>query len=173
MARIFLTGYMGAGKTTVGKKLANQLKLKFIDLDHRIEDASGKTVQQWFDTEGEELFRLKESEVLKNVCESDDFVLATGGGTPCYSENLELMKRSGITIYLELHPGSIYYRLARSKAERPLIKSLDDASLMEYILSSMLVREPFYKKSHIIVKGENVDVPALKDMVLVQMQGAS
>jgi shikimate kinase len=173
MARIFLTGYMGSGKTTVGKKLANQLDLKFIDLDTRIEEESGKSIQELFDTIGEDLFRKKESDVLRSVCELDDIVLATGGGTPCFFDNQELMNRSGITIYLKLHPGSIYYRLARSKTERPLVKSMDDATLMEYILSSMLEREPYYKKAQITIKGESVDLVDLKEKVLQELEGAS
>ena len=120
--KLILVGYMGAGKSSVGMKLAKAMKLKFIDLDEAIQSASGKSPAEWIEQHGELAFRKEERTVLLDVLNTGSFVLATGnGGTPCYYNNMELMAHHGLCIYLDAAPGFLQSRLLQSKQNRPLI----------------------------------------------------
>ncbi len=157
---IFLTGYMGSGKTTAGKKLASLMDYTFIDLDSMIASETGRSVEEWFEY-GEQKFREIETLVLKQTADFKDAVISTGGGTPCFHENMAWMKEHGITIYLKLSSGSLFHRLAESKNVRPLLQGKTDVELMEYIVESLKEREYFYSQAHYTVKGENLDVKAV------------
>jgi shikimate kinase len=157
---IFLTGFMGAGKTTAGKKLAALMKYSFIDLDTRIEAETGRTVPELFQA-GEFRFREIETMVLQASAELKDAVISCGGGTPCFNENLMWMKSHGITVYISMNPGALFHRLAESKQKRPLLAGKSDVELMEYIVETLKEREYFYRQCHYIVQGENLDVPQL------------
>jgi len=153
---IFLIGYMGSGKSSVGKELSKILGWKFIDLDATIEVIEGKSVTDIFNEIGELGFRKLEQETLLNLIEKKKVIIATGGGTPTYLDNIDFMNRNGITIYLKTHPGTLFHRLAQEKTKRPLIAHLSDVDLMEFILESLKKRLPYYIKSFITVSGEGI-----------------
>jgi shikimate kinase len=154
---IFLTGFMGAGKTTAGKKLASLLSYTFIDLDSQIEKETGLSVVELFKS-GEYKFREVEALVLRNCAEMENAVISCGGGTPCFHENMLWMNGHGITVYIQLSIGALFHRLAASKQKRPLLVGKTDVELMEYITETLKEREYFYKQCHYTIKGENLDV---------------
>ena len=120
MKRIFLVGYMGAGKTTIGKVLSKMAGLSFIDLDYYIEGRFRKTVSQLFAERGKEGFRSIEHNMLHEVAEFEDVFVATGGGTPCFFDNMAFMRQQGTTIYLQVSVEELVKRLELCKAERPV-----------------------------------------------------
>jgi shikimate kinase len=147
MMRIYLIGFMGSGKTTLGRKLAKNANLQFIDMDSFIEERHCKTVPQIFEEEGEAEFRNKERKALSELSQFTDVVIATGGGAPCFFDNIDLMNRTGKTIYLNIPPKILAERLKKSRTERPLIKGKSTKELEEYINSTLEKRDPFYKKA--------------------------
>jgi shikimate kinase len=147
--RIYLIGYMGSGKSTLGRNLARHAGLHFIDLDKYIEERNCRSVPQIFALEGEESFRMKERKALEEVSEFDNVVVATGGGAPCFYDNMELMNRTGITIFLDIHPEILAKRLIISKTERPLIKGKSKKELEEFIEENLHKRRLFYEQSRI------------------------
>lgn len=158
---IYLIGFMGAGKSTVAKKLASKLKLKFYDLDTLIEEGTGKPISVLFEKKGEEKFRDIEKKYLHKTKSLTNCVIATGGGTPCFFDNMEWINEHGTSVYLQLHPGSLFHRIAQSKEKRPLIKDLSDTDLMDYIMTQIALRERFYKLAHHTIKGESLNIDAL------------
>jgi len=150
MKRIFLIGYMGAGKTTVGKGLANRLKLSFIDLDTYIESRHHKTVREIFEEKGEDAFRNIEKTMLREVAEFEDVLIATGGGAPCFSDNVEFMNSVGTTIYLKVSVKELAARLETCKQTRPVLKNRSGESLVAFISESLEKREPFYSKANVV-----------------------
>ncbi len=153
--RIFLVGYMGSGKTTLGRRLARQAGLSFLDLDKYIEERHCRTVQQLFAEEGEELFRRYERKALEEVSQFSDVVVATGGGAPCFFDNMELMNRTGITLFLDIPPAVMAARLIRSRTERPLIKGKSPEELRRFITETLERRRPFYQMArHTITRPE-------------------
>lgn len=156
MERYFIIGYMGAGKTTLGKMLAKQKNLEFIDLDHFIEGRYLKTIGELFDEIGEEKFRQIESSVLKEIGEFENVVISTGGGAPCFFDNMEYMNKSGKTIYLKSSPESLIKRLKISgKSKRPLLRDKNDDELLDFVTSALNSREEFYNRAHILFNVEN------------------
>ena len=147
MKRIILIGYMGAGKTTVGKQLADSLGLKFYDLDWYIETRMHRKVSQIFEEKGEEGFRIIERNMLHEVAEFEDVVISCGGGTPCFFDNIDYMNCQGDVIYLKARPDVLYKHLMMGKTERPLIKGKTKDELMEFIKQQLEKREPFYTKA--------------------------
>lgn len=147
--KIFLIGFMGSGKTTTGKKLASRLNWEFIDLDEFIEEDKGMPVAEIFETQGEDWFRTVEAEALRTVAKADNTVISTGGGTPCFYENMEFMLQNGLTVYLRMTPESLARRLARSSAGRPLLKGIDKEELETYIRTKLAEREPWYSMAEI------------------------
>lgn len=150
MKRIFIVGYMGSGKTTVGKKLAKSLGLSFIDLDAFIESKQRKTVAQIFAERGEDEFRKIESNSLREVALFEDAVISTGGGTPCFFDNMELMNNAGTTIYIQAEPQELAERLLASKTVRPLIAGKSKDELTPFIAKHLAARERYYMNSKII-----------------------
>ena len=122
MKRVFLVGYMGAGKTTVGKELAKLAGLSFIDLDYYIEGRYHKAVSQIFAERGEEAFREIERNMLHEVAEFEDVLISTGGGAPCFFDNMEFMNASGTTVYLKVSVEELAKRLELCKHTRPVLK---------------------------------------------------
>ena len=147
MTRIILIGYMGAGKTTVGKALARELGLPFYDLDWYIEERFRRTIPQIFAEKGEDGFRRIEQNVLHEVAEFEDIILSSGGGTPCFFDNMEYMNRQAMTVYLKATPEILFQHLKMGKTERPLLKGKTDEELMDFIRQSLAVREPFYSQA--------------------------
>lgn len=156
MKRIFLIGYMGAGKTTAGKELAKVLELEFIDLDHFIQARYQKTVSQLFQDVGEGEFRKIESSVLKEVGEFENIVISTGGGTPCFFDNMEYMNKAGTTVYLNAAPEALAARLNTCKEKRPLIKDKNEEELFAFVVESLEKRNPYYTQAQIIFETEEL-----------------
>ena len=156
MRRIFLIGYMGAGKTTAGRELAKVLGLDFIDLDHFIQGRFQKTVSQIFQEVGETEFRNIEHNMLREVGEFEDIVIATGGGTPCFFNNMDYMNLAGTTVYLKAHPEALASRLNTCKDKRPLIKDKSEEELYAFIVESLEKREPFYSQAKIIFETDKL-----------------
>lgn len=154
MRRIFLIGYMGAGKTTAGRELAKELNLEFVDLDHFIQARYQKTVGQIFSDVGEGEFRNIEKSILKEVGEFEDVVISTGGGTPCFFDNIEYMNQVGTTIYLKASADVLASRLNDCKEKRPLIKDKNEEELLRFVTDTLEKREPFYSKAKIIYETE-------------------
>ncbi len=155
---IFIIGYMGSGKSTFGKKLAGKLGYEFVDMDAFFVKENQATILEFFTKEGEDVFRKKEQEVLQQLLTKENTVIATGGGTPLFFDNMALMNRMGITIYLKLHPESLFHRLKKSKTERPLLRDLQDKELLEKINVDLAEREPFYQQAKYTCKGETPDM---------------
>ena len=148
MLRIILVGYMGSGKTTVGKALAEALGLSFYDLDWCVESRYHRTVPQLFAERGEEGFRELERRLLHEVAEFEDIVLACGGGTPCFFDNMDFITSQAQTVYLKATPETLAMHLRMGKVERPLIKGKTHEQLTDYIRESLAQREPFYSRAH-------------------------
>ncbi|MBQ6800906.1 MAG: shikimate kinase [Bacteroidaceae bacterium] len=150
MRRIILIGYMGAGKTTLGKILARSLNLEFIDLDWYIENRFHQSVSQLFATRGEEGFRKIEQNMLHEVAEFEDVVISTGGGTPCFFDNMEYMNQQGVTVYLKATPETLRTHLRMGKQKRPLIAQKNDEELDAFIRESLDKRESYYNQARLI-----------------------
>ena len=156
---------MGSGKSTAGKKLASLLGWSFIDLDRKIEEHAGKTIPEIFSENGEEYFRNLEAQLLKSLKSCTNTLISTGGGTPCYKDNMDFMLQTGLTIYLKLTPEELKSRLSGSKGERPLIKDIDKDNLLSFIVEKLADREKWYDRSEIIVTGINLDIKLLLSLV--------
>jgi len=148
-----LLGYMGSGKTTVGKQLAERLKLQFLDLDDYIEKQERMSVADIFASRGELYFRKQEHIHLTEVLhQQDNFVLSVGGGTPCYGKNLEAILNSSNTVfYLKVPIGQLAQRLSEQKAQRPLISHIPDEELPEFIGKHLFERSGFYHQAHEVI----------------------
>ncbi|HLS97034.1 shikimate kinase [Sphingobacterium allocomposti] len=146
---IFLVGFMGSGKTTLGKKLALHLERKFVDLDEVIVERVGMSIPAYFAMYGEDSFRELEREVLHEQTEIN-IVVSTGGGSPCYFDNMQWILNNGLAIYLHLSPKALYSRLQQSNiAKRPALKGLQGDDLLHFIENKLLEREPFYKQAQL------------------------
>ena len=151
MTRIILLGYMGAGKTTIGRQLAMVLGLQFYDLDWYIEMRYHKKVSEIFAEHGEEYFRDLEQRMLHEVAEFEDVVISCGGGTPCYGDNIQYMNQQAETVYLKLEPEVLAMHLSMGRTIRPLILGKQGDELLQYIKDSLTVREPYYTQAKHIV----------------------
>ncbi len=147
MKRIILVGFMGSGKTTVGRQLALSLGLSFYDLDWYIEMRYHRTVAQIFKERGEEGFRELERNMLHEAAEFENVVLSCGGGTPCFFDNMDYMNSLADTVYLKARPDVLAMHLKMGKVERPLIKGKTEDELLEYIEQALVQREPYYSKA--------------------------
>jgi shikimate kinase len=154
--RIYLLGFMGCGKSSLGKRLASRLDYDFYDIDHGLEEKKGMKVPEIFSTFGEETFRKWESEVLKETANMDNVVIATGGGTPCHFDNMDFILKHGISVYLRMDVASLANRLENSRKIRPLVARLSGKALLEEIENRLTEREPYYMRANCIVKGESV-----------------
>ena len=147
MTRILLVGFMAAGKTTLGKALAKDLGLQFIDLDHYIESRYHCSVSQLFAERGEEAFRQIERNMLHEVAEFEDVIIATGGGTPCFFDNMDYMNAQGTTVFLEAPVETIYTRLTIARVQRPLVAGKSADELRAYIAATLEKRMPYYSRA--------------------------
>jgi len=147
---------MGSGKTSVGKKLAKSLGIEFIDLDSFIEGQAKMSINNIFDGPGEQVFRNLEREGLEELSNKEDIVVATGGGTPCFKDNMNFLNEHGITIYLKLENRILLERLANAKSDRPLLKNLSDEELKDYIEKKLAERAPTYERAQHTVKAAHI-----------------
>jgi shikimate kinase len=161
MEKIILLGYMGAGKTLLGKVLSDSLNIRLINSDSEIELNTGMSIGQIFEQYGEDYFRNLEQEYLKNFDPQGSFVLATGGGTPCYNDQMTVLNALGTTVYLQCSNETLFSRLKNEREHRPLIAGLSDDELREAIEYRMIQRERIYQKAQIILPENEHNVDAL------------
>lgn len=146
---IFLVGFMGSGKTTWGKKIANALQLPFVDLDHEIVENIGMSIPEYFRAHGEDNFRKLEQEYLQKQS-GRIAVISTGGGTPCFFDNMGWINKNGLSLYLYHTSKSLWSRLSQSDVnKRPVLKGLSGEELFDFIDSKLKEREPYYNQAHI------------------------
>jgi shikimate kinase len=151
---IILVGFMGVGKTTLGKKMAHKLNYHFIDTDHIIESKENLSVNEIFQSRGEDYFRQLEDDLISHL-PKENTVIATGGGLPCRDNNLQRLNGLGVTIYLKRPSKELFARLNQSKDKRPLIANLTDDQLEHFIEEKLEEREVFYNQCHIIADRDN------------------
>jgi shikimate kinase len=159
MTQLFLIGYMGAGKTVIGKQLAKRLGLQFVDMDGFIENRYHKKINELFAEKGESFFREIERKTLQEVALFEDVVISTGGGVPCFFDNMEVMNRTGKTIYLKVPVEELAERLLFTQ-DRPLVKGKNKEELMQYIAENLHKRENWYNQAAIIYPAENLKTKA-------------
>jgi len=151
MRRIILVGYMGSGKTTVGKALSKVTGMMFYDLDWYIESRMHITVSRLFSERGEEAFRKIEYNMLHEVAEFEDVIISCGGGTPCFFDNMDYLNQQGDVVYLKANPETLYKHLLMAKVERPLLKGKSPEELITYITEHLQTRTPFYEKARYVL----------------------
>jgi shikimate kinase len=147
---VFLIGYMGSGKSTIGKTLARSMNYPFHDMDQIFEKHAGMNIPDFFKQFGEVAFRKRERELLTTICQWKDAVISTGGGTPCYYDNLEMMNRAGVTVYLNLNVEELYERLNKDEHIRPLLMDAPRGNLKDYISRHLREREKYYLKAKVV-----------------------
>ncbi len=155
--RIIFIGYMGAGKTTLGKALSNEIKLPFYDLDFYIENRRHKSIDNLFKEFGETGFRKIEHFMLHEVAEFENIILSSGGGTPCFFDNIDYMNKQGITIFLKATPEVLFTHIKMSKKIRPLLLNKTEEDIKDFIKSELKKREQFYQKAKYTVNIETLD----------------
>lgn len=166
--KILLLGYMGSGKSTISKYLGERLNMPFMDLDDYIEAKEQLSIKEIFHSKGEIYFRKKENQYLKDLLSKEDsFVLALGGGTPCYANNMEMiLKQDGVVaIYLQLSIPVLVERLKNQKQQRPLIASLKDDQLVEYIAKHLFERRAYYEQANFTIKSDHKSVQEISNEI--------
>jgi shikimate kinase len=156
--RIIFIGYMGSGKTTLGKKIANRLGIPFIDSDEAIEKNENATIAELFESCGENVFRDLETEFINSLSREDSFVLSTGGGLPCFNGNMNRLNELGVTFYLERPAKELQQRLMNAKEVRPLILNKTEDELLTFIELNLEIRSPYYEMAHYVLKRNEQEV---------------
>ena len=162
--KIFLVGFMGCGKSTKAKQLANLLGCPVIDIDAVIVAQQGMSIADYFAANGEAAFRQLENETLKSFEYPDTCVVATGGGLPCYFDNMQWMNENGITVYLEMTPPQLLSRL-HNREKRPLLKGMDDEQLLAFIIGKLEERNVFYRQSKLSINSFDLDPKVLLEEI--------
>ena len=144
---IYIIGFMGSGKTTIGKLLAQKLDFRFVDLDKMIEEYEGKTIPALFELKTEKGFRILEKKYLELTTQFQKTVISCGGGTPCFFDNINIINEKGISLYLEMNVAALQVRLKNSKTVRPLLINKTDEELKTFIENKLAERQPFYKQA--------------------------
>nr|WP_320036885.1 shikimate kinase [uncultured Bacteroides sp.] len=157
MTRIFLIGYMGAGKTTLGKAFAREMNLSFVDQDWYIEERFHKTVQEIFAERGEQGFRELERQMLHEIAEFEDVVISTGGGAPCFYDNMDFMNQKGDTVFLNVTPEVLFSRLKMASQNRPILRGKSNEELKAFIAKTLEKRAPFYSKAKYIFNADELE----------------
>jgi shikimate kinase len=159
--KVFLIGFMGCGKSTKAKQLANRLNCPVIDLDAEIVKSEGQSIAEYFAANGEAAFRALENTTLKTFNYPETCVVATGGGLPCFFDNMDWMNANGKTVYLQMTPPQLVSRL-HNREKRPLLKGMDDEQLLAFIEMKLAERNPFYNKANLIVDAFDLDAELLE-----------
>ncbi len=163
--KIFLIGFMGSGKTTLGRKLASRIGYEFIDLDHKLEQQVELSIAEYFSFFGEDAFRKLESDVLKKTLYPENVVISTGGGLPCYFDNMDWMKANGKVVYINLSPKTLADRLENGKEERPLLQDKHGDDLILFIEQKLEEREKYYSQANIIADGLSLTAERLEQIL--------
>lgn len=156
---------MGSGKTYWGKQLSQILNFNFIDSDELIENNQGKSIRTIFDENGEAFFRQLEAETVKKIQPDSKFVISTGGGMPCFNDNMTLLNSKGLTIYLKCEVETLVARLMKEKQGRPLVKDKSEYELKEYIQKVLNEREKFYYLSNIVIEEKDQNIDQIKNLI--------
>jgi len=172
---IFLTGFMGSGKSTIGPILANTLGYDYIDVDRLIEQKTQKEIVEIFRTEGEKAFRLIERKTLHELTKLDHSVISLGGGTIANEENCQIVSQHGILVYLKLTAQEILQRV-QYKSDRPMLKDasgnpLQGKGLEKRIVELLLFREPFYSRADVIINADNMRIGVTVDEIIKNVRG--
>ena len=165
---IYLIGYMGAGKTTFGKQIARKLGMTFIDSDDYIVEKFHSSINEIFEIHGEKEFRKMEREALEEISLQENAVVATGGGLPCFYDNMAYMKKHGICVYLKVDENELADRLDSIKASRPLLKDKSREELKQSVHDMLQTREPYYNRANIIV--DATDETNAADMIVMSLK---
>jgi shikimate kinase len=156
--KLFLVGLPGSGKSTIGKNLANILNIPFLDTDDFICERENTTIEEIFKIKGEGYFREYEKKVLQELIHLPEFILSTGGGLPCFFNNMEVINKSGVSIFLDVPPATICKRLwTTNNQNRPLLKGKTEESLLDYLIVKHQERLPYYSKSKVVLNGDQLD----------------
>ena len=161
MNRIYIVGYMGAGKTTAARRLAQRLGWEVADTDELFEEKYKISVCDFFNKYDEALYRKLESEVLKSTESFENIVISTGGGTACYFDNMDWMNQHGLTVFLRISQKAVVDRLVHAKRKRPLAEGKTEEELAAFVEQHYIGRLPFYEQSRITVKAEDLDLDGL------------
>lgn len=164
--RIFLVGFMFSGKSTVGKLLAKSMGYEHIDTDHMFESLYNISINDFFEKYGQDLFRELEHKLLLTLIEKDNIVISTGGGLPCFHNNMELIKQNGISIHINMSFKSIIHRQKKSKKNRPLLRNKSQEEIEIFLQDLLAKRIGIYNQSNIIIKGEDLNIKELKEKIL-------
>jgi shikimate kinase len=162
---IYLIGYMGSGKSTLGHELAVALATPSIDLDEEFEKRYKIKISQFFEKYGENAFRELEHKILTDISLMKDVVVSTGGGTPCFHDNMELMKSTGLTIYLKGTPALLLSRIESSGSKRPIFQKMKGEKSLHNISEHLKTREFYYQKSHLTIDASKPDITELKELI--------
>lgn len=164
--KIFLIGFMGCGKSTLGRKLATKLGYDFIDLDQQIEKQVGMSIGAYFAANGEAAFRAFERKTLQEFNYPSNCVVATGGGAPCYFDNMEWINNNGTSVYIEMSATALARRLENGKDKRPLLKDMNSEELIHFIEHKLEERNPFYLQASLKVNGISLSPDDLRALIL-------
>jgi len=162
---ISLVGYMGCGKTTIGRKIARRLGYGFVDLDYKIEEEYKHSIRDIFEKYTEDSFRKIEHTVLRQVLQKDNIVVAMGGGTACFYNNMEYINETTTSVYIKMSAEALSSRLVKSKNPRPLITGKTHDDLLKFVSKQLYEREAYYKKAHFTINGLSIDIAKLIDLV--------
>jgi shikimate kinase len=165
LERIYLIGYMGSGKTTVGKKLSRRLGFRFLDLDEYIEKKYHTSVSVLFSKYDEKAFRKIEFQALRETADLKHVVISTGGGTPCFHNNMDFIKKNGISVYLKMSPEALASRLQKARRQRPLLRNHQN-DLAAFIEASLRERVVYYEQADIIEPALDVNIKVLSEKLL-------
>jgi shikimate kinase len=168
MSLVFLVGFMGCGKTSWGRKLAAGLGYDFIDLDHVLEAHTGITIAEYFSAHGEEEFRKLEAQILKETPYPQNTIVSTGGGMPCFFDNMDWMNTHGKTLYIQLSPKALANRLENAKTQRPVLQGKKGEELVTFIEHKLAEREQYYLQATHTVNGIDMSVVDLTTTIGLQ-----
>ena len=155
--RVYLVGYPACGKTTLGKKIARKLGYNFVDLDLLFEETYHVTISDFFGNYGEDVFRICEKKILRTASQMNNTVIATGGGAPCFFDNMDYINKNGLSIYIKKTAKFLAERLRNAKSVRPLFRGISNEDMLSYITTQLVEREYYYMKAKVVVQQQNVD----------------
>src|SRR6266487_2176578 len=163
--RIFLLGMMGSGKSYWAQRIAEKTNMDWIDLDQQIEKDTSLTIKEIFAANGEDFFRDKERDALHKLSQYDNLIIATGGGAPCFHNNMQWMNQHGITIWIDEPVKVLAERLKKEKEQRPLIKDLSDEELHEFLSRKLAERSPFYLQAQYYLQGSDISEHSFEEIL--------